>query len=310
MTRTAISPRLAMRTLVSTPYGYWRAGSTCQNGARRRCRSALRRRPVGGRDRLHERRPAGRWPAQGEPEGVVLVADHQTAGRGRAGRTWTAPPGAALLCSILLRPPGGGRRSVHDGGGGGGPRGRRDGGRCLRSAEVAQRPRVAGRRVGAGPEAGRHPGRGRLAGVVGHLRRLADARAPRPGVVVVGIGINVHGLPDDLADLADLAVALDELTPSPPDREDLLVALLEALGARYEALVGRRPGRPAGRLAAPVRPPSAARCASTRRRRRGRHRGRHHRRGPPRRRRGSTATSGAGGRRRRPPAADPMICVP
>ena len=32
---------------------------------------------------------------QGEPEGVVLVADHQTAGRGRAGRTWTAPPGAA-----------------------------------------------------------------------------------------------------------------------------------------------------------------------------------------------------------------------
>ena len=42
---------------------------------------------------------------QGEPEGIVLVADHQTAGRGRAGRTWTAPPGAGLLLSILLRPP-------------------------------------------------------------------------------------------------------------------------------------------------------------------------------------------------------------
>jgi BirA family transcriptional regulator, biotin operon repressor / biotin---[acetyl-CoA-carboxylase] ligase len=36
---------------------------------------------------------------------VVAVADHQTAGRGRLGRTWVAPPGANLLCSILLRPP-------------------------------------------------------------------------------------------------------------------------------------------------------------------------------------------------------------
>src|SRR6187402_820221 len=42
---------------------------------------------------------------QGEPEGIVLVADHQTAGRGRAGRTWTAPPGSGLLLSVLLRPP-------------------------------------------------------------------------------------------------------------------------------------------------------------------------------------------------------------
>ena len=42
---------------------------------------------------------------QGAPEGVVLVADHQTAGRGRHGRTWSAPPGASLLVSVLLRPP-------------------------------------------------------------------------------------------------------------------------------------------------------------------------------------------------------------
>jgi BirA family biotin operon repressor/biotin-[acetyl-CoA-carboxylase] ligase len=34
----------------------------------------------------------------------VAVADHQTAGRGRLGRTWTAPPGANLLVSVLLRP--------------------------------------------------------------------------------------------------------------------------------------------------------------------------------------------------------------
>jgi BirA family biotin operon repressor/biotin-[acetyl-CoA-carboxylase] ligase len=42
--------------------------------------------------------------AQGAPEGIVAVADEQTAGRGRLGRSWVAPPGAALLVSVLLRP--------------------------------------------------------------------------------------------------------------------------------------------------------------------------------------------------------------
>jgi len=39
------------------------------------------------------------------PAGLVVVADVQTAGRGRLGRTWESRPGSALLCSILLRPP-------------------------------------------------------------------------------------------------------------------------------------------------------------------------------------------------------------
>jgi BirA family transcriptional regulator, biotin operon repressor / biotin---[acetyl-CoA-carboxylase] ligase len=41
---------------------------------------------------------------QGEPEGLVAVADHQTAGRGRLDRRWESPPGANLLASVLLRP--------------------------------------------------------------------------------------------------------------------------------------------------------------------------------------------------------------
>jgi len=40
----------------------------------------------------------------GAPAGSVLVADHQTAGRGRLGRAWVAPPGSSLLVSLLLRP--------------------------------------------------------------------------------------------------------------------------------------------------------------------------------------------------------------
>lgn len=42
--------------------------------------------------------------AGGAPEGSVLVAEAQTAGRGRMGRSWLSPPGAALMFSVLLRP--------------------------------------------------------------------------------------------------------------------------------------------------------------------------------------------------------------
>jgi len=40
----------------------------------------------------------------GAPAGLVAVADHQTAGRGRLGRSWEAAPGSSLLVSVLLRP--------------------------------------------------------------------------------------------------------------------------------------------------------------------------------------------------------------
>ena len=42
--------------------------------------------------------------AQGWPDRSVLVADHQTQGRGRVGRVWETPPGAALTFSVLVRP--------------------------------------------------------------------------------------------------------------------------------------------------------------------------------------------------------------
>ena len=44
------------------------------------------------------------WLADGVPEVCVAVADEQSTGRGRHGRTWTAPPGAALLLSTGFRP--------------------------------------------------------------------------------------------------------------------------------------------------------------------------------------------------------------
>jgi BirA family biotin operon repressor/biotin-[acetyl-CoA-carboxylase] ligase len=44
------------------------------------------------------------WLREGTPEVCLAIADVQAAGRGRSGRTWTAPPGAAVLCSVGFRP--------------------------------------------------------------------------------------------------------------------------------------------------------------------------------------------------------------
>lgn len=161
----------------------------------------------------------------GQPEGIVVVADHQTAGRGRAGRTWTAPSGAGLLLSILLRPP----AAAVD----------------LTTMAVAVAAAAAVESV-AGfaprlkwpndlvwPGGGAAPDR-KLAGI------LAEADWPNDGdgvAVVVGIGINV-AWPDDLpAELAEIAVAINHVTHRPVDRETLLIELLSELGPRYTALL-------------------------------------------------------------------------
>lgn len=172
----------------------------------------------------------------GEPEGIVLVADHQTAGRGRAGRTWTAPPGAGLLLTVLLRPP----AAVMD----------------LATMAVAVAAAEAVEEV-AGfsprlkwPNDLVWPGDGsgadrKLAGILAEADWPAGSaisagwKQPAPAervVVVVGIGINVTWPADLPADLAEVAVACNHVVERPVDREDLLIALLEHLGPRYEAL--------------------------------------------------------------------------
>jgi BirA family transcriptional regulator, biotin operon repressor / biotin---[acetyl-CoA-carboxylase] ligase len=64
-----------------------------------------------GRPRLHLRATtstndrARDLAEAGAPHGTLVTAAEQTAGRGRQGRTWTAPPGSALLLSVVLRDP-------------------------------------------------------------------------------------------------------------------------------------------------------------------------------------------------------------
>jgi BirA family biotin operon repressor/biotin-[acetyl-CoA-carboxylase] ligase len=100
MTRTAISPRFATSTFENTPY----RGRVDLAGAR----SAV----AGSRFAdIRSVEQTGSTNADlmeaarhGEPE-QALVAEHQTAGRGRLDREWEAPPGASLLMSVLVRPP-------------------------------------------------------------------------------------------------------------------------------------------------------------------------------------------------------------
>ena len=69
---------------------------------------------------------------QGEREGIVLVADHQTAGRGRAGSHLDGASGSRPAAVGAAPPAGAGRRPRHDGGGRVGGRGRRRGRRASR----------------------------------------------------------------------------------------------------------------------------------------------------------------------------------
>mgnify|MGYP001021182155 CR=1 FL=1 len=47
---------------------------------------------------------AYRLAETGAEEGTVVIADHQTSGKGRLGRRWESPPGVNLYCSVVLRP--------------------------------------------------------------------------------------------------------------------------------------------------------------------------------------------------------------
>ena len=171
----------------------------------------------------------------GAPAGLVLVADHQTAGRGRRGRSWVAPPGAALLASVLLRPQQAGS------------------GVALLSPAVALAVRDACAAFGSSvrlkwpndviapvPDETGAPGEAKLAGVLAELHVGADGAA----AVVVGFGVNLLSQPALTAVVAERAaeaqesgfeplppVALEATGAQQPSRNELLVSVLLRLDA-------------------------------------------------------------------------------
>ncbi len=158
---------------------------------------------------------AHRLGAEGAPGGAVVLADAQTAGRGRLGRTWHSPAGAGVWLSVLLRPSArteGGALAIRAG---------------LATAEAlaAAAPAVAARLrwpndvMVADRKAG---------GILCESRRGGGAA----GWVAVGIGLNVRG-PLDPA-VRGRAIGLADVAP-----EVSRLAVVAALVPRLRALEAR-----------------------------------------------------------------------
>ena len=151
------------------------------------------------------------------PEGAIAVCDEQTEGRGRLGRSWSAPPGTAILGSILLRPPA--------------------------DRVVSEVSLVAGTAVAEAIEDAvslavqvKWPNdvmlnRRKVAGI---LAEAAD------GAVVVGIGVNVNQNRDQLpGDTKVAAASLYTIDGIKRDRAPLLASILKRLEHNYDAWVER-----------------------------------------------------------------------
>jgi BirA family transcriptional regulator, biotin operon repressor / biotin---[acetyl-CoA-carboxylase] ligase len=172
--------------------------------------------------------------ADADGEGRAVVADLQTAGRGRRGRTWSSPAGVNLMLSVGVRP-------TIDAG---------DAGLLGIVASLAVRDacaevaRAADLRVRWPNDVVAAEGR-KLAGLLVETAvedgRLAEA--------VIGIGINVNWRVADMpADVRDRATSLLELGGSPIDRVALLSGVLTALDREIAAL--ERGESPVSRVAA------------------------------------------------------------
>ena len=169
-----------------------------------------------GRPRVHYRlvdstnQRARELAGQGAPHGTVVTAREQSAGRGRQGRTWSGPPGSALLCSVVVRDP------------------------------PHLLPLAAGVAVAevAGPEAKlKWPNDVQI-----HGRKVAGILVegrPQHGWAVVGVGLNVAVRLEDLpAELQERAGTLG-LTPEAiePTLERLMERLEHWTAARAEAVL-------------------------------------------------------------------------
>ena len=150
----------------------------------------------------------------GEPEGTVLVAEQQTAGRGRLDRSWVAPARSGLMFSVLFRP-----ATV--------PPPQRGwlpllAGVAVTDALAVLVPDLAvalkwPNDVLAGPD------QRKLGGILVEL--AGDA-------AVIGTGLNVSLRSDELPVPTATSLALEG---APADRDSLLRAILRALGDRYRA---------------------------------------------------------------------------
>jgi BirA family transcriptional regulator, biotin operon repressor / biotin---[acetyl-CoA-carboxylase] ligase len=163
---------------------------------------------------------------QGEVPGTVLITDYQSAGRGRQGRSWTAPPRSGIAMSVLVRPDG------------------------IDPSRWTWLPLLAGlavsdgvRRAGDLPAVLKWPNDvliddRKVCGIL--AERVDTSEGP---ACVVGIGINVSLAKDQLpvSSASSLAIAARQLGRQLPSRTAVIATVLaafELLYRRWEAQAG------------------------------------------------------------------------
>lgn len=161
---------------------------------------------------------AKRLAEGGAAEGALVLAETQTAGRGRAGRRWVTPPGGALALSLVLRP-------------------------TVAAAQATRLTMLAGVAVCAALEAVagvrpslKWPNDVLLAGrKVGGILVESGLAGERLEYAIVGLGLNVSAAPPP-SEVQFPATTVEAEAGRPVDRLTLLVAILDALTAHYPHL--------------------------------------------------------------------------
>jgi len=158
-----------------------------------------------------------RLASEGAAEGVSIVADEQTAGRGRLQRAWSSPRGAGLYFSILLRP------TI--------PQNYWPLITFMAALAVGDALREA-----CGLETDIKWPNDILSGerkICGILAEAIDTPSGRAVILGIGINLTENAFPPELA---NVATSVSEATGSAPDREQILAALLTALSRWYSQL--------------------------------------------------------------------------
>jgi BirA family biotin operon repressor/biotin-[acetyl-CoA-carboxylase] ligase len=156
----------------------------------------------------------------GVKEGVVVLAESQSRGRGRLGRKWASPAGKGLWFSVLLRP---GLRP-------------QEATRLTVASATALRRAIASL-TGLKPEI-KWPNDILISGrkVVGILTELS-AELDRVKYVILGIGVDVNVNPSEFPDdVRKLATSLKAECGKPVSRAELAVAILRELDADYQRI--------------------------------------------------------------------------
>ena len=162
--------------------------------------------------------------AQGAPHGTVLIADHQTGGRGRLGRSFLSPAGSGIYLSVILRPGCPAAQLMH----------------LTCAAAVAMCDAVEA-------VTGLRPGIKWTNDLVFEGRKLAgiltELRITPTGLVdyaVVGVGINCCQQPGDFPEeLRDMAGSLAMVSGRAVDRAEVAAAMIRSLCEMDRALTDR-----------------------------------------------------------------------